>query len=131
MTNSRPSLHDRAQVISSNKMPTNLDDLCAQPVLFRGVDLQDQDYMVSASKIERDLDSGKVLECMLHLVNLEIFEGIDFLIAERLHGGHVALLPNTPSIVIPSLPDFFEALTVTYRADVEYENALGISSTGP
>jgi hypothetical protein len=116
MTNTRPSLHNRDDVMAAADLPANLTDLCSKSFLFRGAEVQDQDYMVSASRIERD-DTGRVLEATLTVTNLEIFEGVDFLIAERAMGGHVAMLPDTPTTIIHSLPEFFETLTNTYKAD--------------
>ncbi|MCS4088748.1 hypothetical protein [Rhizobium sp. BK176] len=116
MTEARPSLHNRDSVIAAADMPTNLTDLCSKSFLFRGAEVPDQDYFISASRIEKD-ETGKVLEATLSLTNMENFEGVDFLIAERSMGGQVAILPGTPVTIIHSLPAFFETLTDTYKAD--------------
>ncbi len=80
--------------------------------------------MVTSSKIERDLRTGAVLEATLHLVNLESFEGVDFLIAERAMGGYVAMLPDTPVMVIHSLPAFFDTVAETYRVRFDLVNTI-------
>jgi hypothetical protein len=82
--------------------------------------------MITSSKIERDPRTGEVLEATLHLINLESFEGVDFMIAERMKGGYAALLPDTPVMIIHSLPEFFETMAETYRADFGQENAIGM-----
>lgn len=126
MINPRPSLHDRNQVVSAAQLPTTLSDLCSQPILFRGTDVQDQDFMITSSKIERDHSTGEILEATLHLLNLENLEGIDFMIAERQMGGYVALLPDTPVVIINSLPEFFDTIAETYRVDLGEEKQVGI-----
>jgi len=82
--------------------------------------------MITSSKIERDLRTGDVLEATLHLLNLENFEGVDFMIAERMKDGYAAMLPDTPVIITHSLPALFETIAATYRADFEQENTIGM-----
>lgn len=119
MNNTRPSFHNRTDVIPVAQMPTTLDTLCAGPLLFRGEKMPDQDFMIEAYDIERDDETGRVLEAGVNLINLEVFEGPKFRIAERARGGHVALLPDTPCVIITSMVEFFESLTQKYAADLK------------